>query len=261
MKPILRIDEGQQLIERGIGIETGMQKIIIVGATSGIGRELARIYAGDGHLVGVTGRRQELLYLLQLEYPNHIITECYDVTEAGSVDHLVALIAKLGGLDLLIYNAGYGHPGETLDWEIEKKTTDLNVNGFLGTVVYAFNYFVRQGHGHLATTSSIASIRGNAQAPAYSAGKAFQSVYFEGLHIKLRKMKRPIFVTDIQPGFVDTPMAKGPGRFWVQPADKAARQIVAAIARKKWRVYITRRWWLIAKIFKWVPDWLYHRVG
>ena len=238
-----------------------MQKIIIVGATSGIGRELARIYAGAGNLVGVTGRRQELLYSLQLEYPNHIITESFDVTDAGSLSHLEALIGKLGGLDLLIYNSGWGESSDPLSWEIEKKTTELNVNGFLRVVVYAFNYFIRQGHGHLATTSSIASIRGNAQAPSYSASKSFQSVYFEGLHIRAKKTKRPIFVTDIQPGFVDTPMAKAPGRFWVQPVDKVARQIVAAIEKKKWRVYITRRWWLIAKVFKLLPDWIYHRMG
>lgn len=238
-----------------------MQKVIIVGATSGIGRELARIYAGAGNLVGATGRRQELLYTLQLEYPNNIVTECFDVTTDESLSHLERLIAKLGGLDLLIYNSGVGEPSESLNPEIEQKTTRLNVDAFLNIVVYGFNYFVRQGHGHLATTSSIASIRGNFQAPAYSAGKAFQSVYFEGLHIKARKTGRPIFVTDIQPGFVDTQMAKGDKKFWVQPADKAARQIVTAIEKKKWRVYITRRWWLIAKIFKWIPDWIYHRMG
>ncbi len=61
-----------------------MQRIIIVGATSGIGREMARLYAGAGHLVGATGRRQELLYSLQLEYPNHIVTECFDTTAPGA---------------------------------------------------------------------------------------------------------------------------------------------------------------------------------
>ncbi len=55
-------------------------------------------------------------------------------------------------------------------------------------------------------------------------------------------------------------MAKGI-RFWVAPADKAARQIMTAIEKKRWRVYITHRWWIIAKIFKWIPSWLYHRIG
>ena len=190
-----------------------MKKIIIVGATSGIGLELARLYAGSGNLVGATGRRQDLLYSLQLEFPNHIVTECWDVTGDQSIAHLESLIRKLGGLDLLIYNSGYGEVSKDLDWPIDQRTVDTNVNGFLEVVNYSFSYFVRQGHGHVVTTSSIGSIRGNSMAPAYSASKAFQSVYFEGLHMKIKKMKLPLFVTDVQPGFVATKMAKGHGVF------------------------------------------------
>lgn len=238
-----------------------MAKIIIIGATSGIGRELARIYAGEGHLVGVTGRRQDLLYSLQLEFPNHVDTECFDVTTPQCIPHLESLIEKLGGMDLLIYNAGYGDVSDTLNWEIDRKTVEINVNGFISIVHYAFLYFVTHGGGQVATTSSIASIRGNSQAPAYSASKAFQSVYFEGLHMKAKKFGWPVYVSDIQPGFVDTKMAKAEGRFWVASPEKAARQIVTALRRKKWRVYITRRWWLVAKLAKWMPDFVYHRIG
>ena len=238
-----------------------MKKIIIVGATSGIGLELARLYAGSGNLVGATGRRQDLLYSLQLEFPNQIVTECWDVTGDQSIAHLESLIRKLGGLDLLIYNSGYGEVSKDLDWPIDQRTVDTNVNGFLEVVNYTFSYFVRQGHGHVVTTSSIGSIRGNSMAPAYSASKAFQSVYFEGLHMKIKKMKLPLFVTDVQPGFVATKMAKGHGVFWAAPPAKAARQIAAAIEKKKWRVYITRRWNLIAWMMKWMPDLIYHRIG
>lgn len=238
-----------------------MQKVIIIGATSGIGRELARLYAGGGNLIGATGRRQDLLYSLQLEYPNQVITECFDVTGSGQLAHLESLIRKMSGMDMLIYNSGYGDVSTNLDWQIDKRTVDTNVNGFLEIVNYAYNYFLRQGHGHLATTSSIASIRGNSQAPAYSASKAFQSTYFEGLHIKAQKLKIPLYITDIQPGFVDTKMAKARGLFWVAPVDKAARQIYTALEKKRWRVYITRRWWLIAKLMKWMPGYLYKRIG
>jgi short-subunit dehydrogenase len=238
-----------------------MQKVIIIGATSGIGRELARLYAGAGHFVGVTGRRQDLLYSLQLEYPNDIVTECFDITGSNNITHLHALIHKLGGMDLFVYNSGYGEASESLDWAIDKKTIDINVNGFIETMNYAFNYFVRQGHGHVVTTSSIASIRGSSRAPAYSASKAFQSVYFEGLHIRAKKLNLPIFVTDVQPGFVDTQMAKGEGLFWVAPVAKAARQIFRAIEKRKWRVYITRRWWLIAKLMKYMPEFIYRKIG
>jgi short-subunit dehydrogenase len=238
-----------------------MKKAIIVGATSGIGRELARTYADAGWLVGATGRRQDLLYTLQLEYPNSIITECFDVTSSDSIPHIESLIEKLTGLDLLIYNSGYGDVSETLDLEVDRNTVDTNVNGFLEIVNFAFNYFAQQGHGQLATTSSLASIRGNSYAPAYSASKAFQSVYFEGLHMKARKLNAEVYVTDIQPGFVDTKMAKGNARFWVATPKKAATQIFEAIEKKKWRIYVTQRWWIIAKMMKWMPDFIYHRFG
>lgn len=237
-----------------------MQKIIIIGATSGIGRELAQRYAHEGHLVGATGRRQELLYTLQLEFPNGIVTECYDAAGAGATAHLSSLVRKLGGLDLLIFNAGWGDLMDPLDWQVDKATVDINVNAFLETIHFGWQYFLEQGHGHLVTVSSIAGNRGNRHSPAYSAAKAFQSIYFEGLCIKTRKLRLPIHVTDIQPGFVDTKMAKGP-RFWVSPVDKAARQIARAIEKKRWRAYITRRWWIIAKLFRYIPSWLYHRLG
>jgi len=237
-----------------------MKKIIIIGATSGIGRELARIYATEGHLVGVTGRRQDLLYSLQVEFPNHIVTECYDASSYDAIRHLASLVEKMGGMDVLIYNAGFGDLLEDLSWAVDKETVDVNVNGFLAATHFGWRHFMNQGYGHLATTSSIAANRGNRHSPAYSASKAFQSTYFEGLHIKIRRTGLPIFVTDIQPGFVDTKMAKGP-QFWVASPEKAARQIVRALDRKKWRVFITRRWWLIAKLAKWMPSFIYHRVG
>ena len=207
-----------------------------------------------------TGRRQDLLYSLQLEFPNHIITECYDATGSQATAHLDALVQKLGGLDLLIYNAGWGEPMKRLDPAVDAATVDINVNGFLTAIHYGWRYFTVQGYGHLVTVSSIAGNRGNRHSPSYSAAKAFQSIYFEGLYIKARKMKIPLYVTDIQPGFVDTKMAKGP-RFWVAPVDKAARQIIRAIERRRRRVYITRRWWLIAKLFRWIPGWVYYRIG
>jgi len=237
-----------------------MQKIIIIGATSGIGRELARIYARQGHLVGATGRRQELLDSLRQEFPDRIVTECFDVTAPGVPEHLETLTGKLNGLDMLIYNSGYGDLTEHLDWTVDKPTVDINVNGFLAAIHFGWQTFIEQGHGHLVTTSSIAANRGNRHSPAYSASKAFQSTYFEGLHIKARKLGIPLYISDIQPGFVATKMAKGP-QFWVAPVEKAARQIVAALHKKKWRAYITRRWWLVAKLARWMPDFIYHRIG
>jgi short-subunit dehydrogenase len=221
---------------------------------------MARIYARQGDKVGITGRRSELLHSLKPEFPENILMSCFDATAPDSVSHIEELIKELGGLDLLIYCAGYGEPSKTLDWTIDKATVDINVNGFLRIINFAFNFFVDQGHGHLVTISSIASIRGNDYAPAYSAGKAFQSTYFEGLHMKIKKSKLPVYVTDVQPGFVDTKMAKSAKLFWVAPVEKAARQIIDAIDKKKWRVHITKRWAIIAWVMKWIPDFIYFRL-
>jgi short-subunit dehydrogenase len=238
-----------------------MKKVIVIGATSGIGRELTKLYAGSGALVGATGRRQDLLYSLQLEYPNDIITRCFDVRAEDSISHIQAIIDEMNGLDLLIYNSGYGEVSDTLDWEIDKTTVDINVNGFIRIINFTFNYFVAQKYGQLAAVSSVASVRGNSAAPAYSASKAFMSNYMEGLHIKATKMEAEIYVTDIQPGFVDTKMAKGQKRFWIAPVKKAAAQIFEAIEKKKWRVYITHRWWLIAKRMKFIPDSIFRKIA
>ncbi len=243
------------------------KKVIIVGATSGIGKELAKHYVQNGWLVGITGRRKEFLQEIEKEYTDRITTESFDVRGSDNITHIKSLIEKLGGLDLLVYNSGFGDPSVTLEWELDKITYETNVKGFIEIVHYAFNYFVQQGHGHIAATSSLASIRGNSWAPAYSASKAFMSVYMEGLHMKAKKMARKrklaqtIFITDIQPGFVNTKQAKGNGQFWVAPVEKVAEQIFKAIQNKRWRVYVTRRWWLIAQLMKWAPGWLYHRVG
>jgi len=237
------------------------KKIIIIGATSGIGRRMAELYAEQGHTVGITGRRLELLQEIKQLYPGRIEYECFDVTGRENIPHIQSLIEKLNGLDILVISAGNGEPSDELSWEIDKMTVDTNVNGFVEIANWAFNYFLKQGHGQFATISSIAAIRGNSWAPAYSAGKAFQSNYFEGLAIKARRLKSGMSVTCIEPGFVKTKMAKGNKQFWVVPVDKAARQIINAIDKRKRKAYISKRWWIIAKLLKWIPYSILKRVG
>ena len=238
-----------------------VKRVVIIGATSGIGLELAKLYIENGDRVGITGRRAHLLDELQQQFSSQVETEPFDVTGLENVPHLESLIKKLGGLDTLIYNSGFGNISDQLDWTIDKQTTQTNVNGFVEIVNYAFNYFVKQGRGQIAAISSIASLRGNSQAPAYSASKAFMSTYMEGLYFKSVRIKNRdprinISITDIQPGFVNTKMAKGKIRFWQAPVEKASRQIFSAINNRKRKVYVTRRWAVIAWILKWMPNWV-----
>ena len=238
-----------------------VKRVIIVGSSSGMGRELARIYARNGARVAVTGRRTELLKELEQEFPGQVMQESFDVMQMKNIDHLQKLVDQLGGMDLFVLSAGIGTVSKDLDWEIDKKTIDTNVNAFIQMVNWAFNFFVKQGYGQIANISSIASLRGNSWAPAYSASKAFQSVYFEGLYMKAKKMKTRIQITDIVPGFVHTKMSQGNKRFWVATVEKAGKQIYEGIESKKFRVYVTKRWRLVAWMMKWAPGFLYHPVG
>ncbi|HLF46347.1 MAG TPA: SDR family NAD(P)-dependent oxidoreductase [Chitinophagaceae bacterium] len=235
-------------------------KIIIVGATSGIGRKLAEIYAEQGYKVGITGRRKELLDEIQKAFPDRIETACFDVTENENIIHLSSLVNKLGGLDILVYSSGIGEPSKLLDWQMDKLTTETNVNGFIEICNWAFNYFIKQGDGRLATISSVASHRGNSWAPAYSASKAFQSNYFEALMIKAYRMKKNIGVTCIEPGFIETKMAKGNKLFMVMPLEKTCRRIITAIENKKRKTYLSMRWWLVAKTLKLLPFFIIKRI-
>lgn len=238
------------------------QKIIIVGATSGIGRKMTELYAVKGYKIGLTGRRLNLLEELKQQFQEQVEYECFDVTKSENISRLESLITKLGGLDILIISSGWGKPSEKLDWGIDKKITDTNVNGFVEIANWAFNYFAQQGHGQLVTISSVAANRGSSYSPAYAASKAFQSIYFEGLYTKAKKLNKDVTVTCIEPGFVNTKMAHGGDKmFWIVPVEKAARQIIMAIKKKKRKAYISRRWWLIAKLMKYAPHWLYKRFG
>jgi len=244
------------------------KKIIIVGASSGIGKRMAEIYAEKGYRVGITGRRSELLEEICECYPGKIMNGCFDVTGDQNIEQLQTLVDQLGGLDILVISAGTGEPSKELKWEIDRRILETNVKGFIEIANWAFNFFIEQGHGHLVTISSVAANRGSGRAPAYAASKAFQSTYFEGLSIKSRKLAlskriaQKVFVTSIEPGFVNTKMAHGGNRmFWIVPVEKAARQIIRAIEKKKRKAYISSRWWIVAKLMRWMPFFIYKRLG
>lgn len=238
-----------------------MKKAIIIGATSGIGKGLAKLLTDNGYIVGITGRRTELLSTLKQLNPDSFISKTLDVTDTQtSIQQLDKLVHELGGLDLLIISSGTGDLNENLDFTIEKRTIDTNVLGFTRIADWAFNFFEKQKSGHLVGISSVGGLRGSRQAPSYNATKAYQINYLEALRQKAAHLKMSITVTDVRPGFVDTDMAKGEGQFWVASVEKAAEQIFTAIENKKKIVYITKRWRLIATVMKCIPrviyDWM-----
>ena len=238
-----------------------MKKILIVGATSGIGKELAKIYSRQGWEVAIAGRRTELLDKLSEELPAKTYRLTLDVAKTEETKRSIEkLFDDIQGVDLVVINAGIGHLNDALNWEKEKETIETNVLGFAVVANAAMRHFLKKGTGHLVGISSIACLRGSHIAPAYNASKAFVSNYLEGLRVKVAKKNLPITVSDIRPGLVDTEMAKGEGLFWLAPPEKAANQIFQAIEKKREIAYVTKRWALIALLLKLMPNFLFKRM-
>lgn len=238
-----------------------MKRAIVVGATSGIGYQLAVMLAEKGYRVGATGRRKERLEALQAQYPQQILISAFDITDTLKVSqHLDSLSKELGGLDLLVLSSGVGELNADLDFAIENETIAVNVTGFTAVADWSFKYFEKQEGGHFAAITSLAGLRGSRHAPAYYATKAYQINYLEGLRQKAGKSGLPIHITDIRPGFVDTEMAQGHGIFWMASVEKAAAQMMTAIEKKKQVAYVTKRWRAIAGLLRRVPGQFYNRM-
>ena len=235
---------------------------IIIGASSGIGEALAYALTACGYHVGITGRRVKCLDDIKRRVAkDNIVTQEMDVTDPPKAQKQFSeLVSIMNGVDLVIISAGVGDINPSLDYSIEERTIHTNVLGFTTIVLAAFTFFKTQGYGHLVGISSIAALRGSAEAPAYSASKAFMSNYLEGMRIYAQKNHLNVTVLDVQPGFVDTNMAKGEGLFWVASPKKAAKQIIDAIHSRKSHVYVTKRWRLIGWILKLLPDFLYQKL-
>jgi len=186
-----------------------MKKAIIIGATSGIGQEVAKCLLLEGWKIGVAGRRQSSLENLQRAAPDQIQIQALDVTQEDASEKLNLLIDKLGGMDLFLLSSGIGFQNMDLNMEVELNTAHTNVAGFIRMVDTAFTYFKKNGGGHLAVISSIAGTKGLGVAPAYSATK--------GAVIQLSKSmaaeyaKENILVNCVCPGGTLTPLMEGIG--------------------------------------------------
>lgn len=237
-----------------------MKKAIVIGASSGIGEQLAMLLAKDGYKVGITARRKENLETLKASKPESFVVKAFDSASDNNTEKLTELAQELGGLDLLIMSSGIGDMNRYLDLEIEQRTNRLNVMAFTEISIWAYNYFEKQGHGHYINISSMAGIRGSKRSPSYNASKSYQISYLEGLRQKAASTSKAIYVTDIRPGFVQTDILKGKGLFWVATKERAAAQIISAIKKKKEVAYITKRWAIIAAALTVMPSRLYNKI-
>ena len=235
--------------------------IVIIGATSGIGKALFEKYANENNRIGIIGRRAHLLDKLYQKYPSKTIPTKADIINLEEIGQTICTLHEtLGHIDLAIACAGTGEINATLDYSIERPAIDTNIVGWTFVIDMLYHILEQQGHGHLVAITSAGGLRGEPMAPAYSATKAYQINYIEALRKKAYKSGIQITVTDIRPGLVDTAMAKGEGLFWVMPVEKVASQIIAAIRKKKCKSYVTKRWHILAILNKYLPYCLYKRM-
>lgn len=224
-----------------------MKKVLIVGVTSGIGLALAELMMKSGYLVIGAGRNIDALNKIQLQNQDTFIPLQLDVCQPETIETILQNgIEKAGGLDICVISSGVSIRNPLLDWEVEEKVISTNVVGFSQVAIFAANYFKKQKSGHIVGISSIAKYFGNPN-PAYNATKAFEATYLDGLRMRLERNN--INVTTVLPGFVETPMTEDqPRRFWSAEPEKAAKQFLKAIEKKKRFVFITKRW----RLFSWI---------
>ena len=237
------------------------KKVIIIGATSGIGREVALIYIAQGWKVGVAGRREAELEALRSAYPEQVSAQPLDVTKEDAPQKLQALIEQVGGMDVFLLSSGIGKQNPTLETGLELATAATNVEGFIRMTNAAFHYFEQQGHGHLAVISSIAGTKGLGAAPAYSATKGFQNIYMDALDQLARMKKLNIRFTDIRPGFVATPLLNNQKKYpMLMDAPIVALDIVSAIEKKKRVAIIDWKFRLLVGFWRLIPTWSWLRL-
>ncbi len=238
-----------------------MKRAVVIGASSGIGREAARLLLADGWHVGVAARRIELLSGLEDEFPGRVVVSRIDVTADDAPKQMLRLFDRLGGVGLFFYVSGVGWQNPMLDERAERATVATNVRGFTQMIDAAFNFMAARQGGQIAVISSIAGTKGLGAAPSYSASKAFQAKYIEALEQLSRMRRLNIRFTDLRPGFVDTALL-GDGRKYpmlMSAADVARHAVDAIYARKGVRV-IDWRYRVMTFFWRLIPRWLWVRM-
>ena len=240
-----------------------MKRILIVGASSGIGKRLAADFAALGFRVGICARRIEPLRELHLLYTDNIVFTPLDVTADNAVERLHRLIGLMGGVDTVVYAAGCGWNNPSLDDKFDMQTVRTNVDGFTAIVHGAFKYFRDNNQpGQIAAITSIAGTKGIGVSVTYSASKRYQWNLLEALDQLARQQKLKITFTDIRPGFVDTPLLATDSRRYpmLMTIDHAAPLIEGAILKQRRVVTIDWRWAVLGSLWRRIQRFIWRRI-
>lgn len=240
-----------------------MKKVVIMGASSGIGFACAEALAKRGVKVGLAARKTDVLEALKEKYPEYVEYMSIDVTKPDAEERLQQLIDMLGGMDIYFHVAGIGYENTTLMPALEVAIFETNTIGFVRCICTAYRYFRENGiKGHIAAITSVAGTNGIGRLSAYSASKAAGQKYLVALEQLSNNSEAGITFTDIRPGWVNTPLlTKGDKYPMEMDLEYVVPQVLKAIIRKKRVAVIDWRWNIMVGLWRLVPNLIWTHVS
>ena len=237
-------------------------RVVVVGASSGIGLQVAETLAAAGVRVGLAARRTGPLAELRQKYPGAVEYAAIDVNHAEAPARLEALVEALGGMDVYFHVAGVGFRNDALDPGLEADVIAANAAGFARMLAAAYDYFRRNGgRGRIAAVTSVAGTKGIGSMPAYSASKRCAQTYMQALEQLARQEGVEVEFTDIRPGWIDTPLlTPGTSHALEMTPQYAVPRIIRALAGHRRVAVIDWRWRIVVALWRLLPSWLWVRM-
>ena len=242
-----------------------MKKIVIVGASSGIGFQVAADFARAGSRVGMAARRLEPMQAIKDQYPDHVEIASIDVTAPDAPQRFADLIEAIDGMDTLLFCSGTGFTDPELDDARIVNTLEVNVVGFARIVAEAYKYFRATAsveQGQIAVITSVAATKGLGIAASYSASKRFQVQFINSLEQLAYTQQVNVAFTDIRPGFVRTPILRDDRSYpMIMSVAEAAKLVERAVVARKRVAVIDSRWRIVAGLWSLIPQRLWRHVN
>ena len=244
-----------------------MQKVLIIGATSAIAQEVAKLYANSGSQLYLVARNSEKLEQvaqdLNVRGASAVSTYSCDLTDITCHDEILCDVDKVfGDIDIILIAHGTLPEQKECESSIDKTLQELKINmiSVVSLLTVLGNYFEKQGKGCIAVISSVAGDRGRQSNYIYGAAKGGLTIFLQGLRNRLSKSG--VCVLTIKPGFVITPMTKNfkKGILWAQP-QQVAKAIVSAIQKRKNVVYVPWFWRWIMLVIRIIPENIFKRMS
>lgn len=242
-----------------------MKRIVIIGASSGLGARIATDFAAAGWRVGIAARRADRLKDIKALYPAQIEYLEIDVTAQDAVEKFYNLIELIDGMDILLYAAGVGFCDPELDLVKLNDTLQTNVVGYARILAAAYKYYRNTANlhtGQIAAITSIAGTRGIGISAAYSSSKRFQQMFMDSLEQLAYTQRVNVKFTDIRPGFIRTKLLDEKRDYpMIMSVDYVCPKIEEAILRRKRRVTIDSRWKVVVGLWRLIPRCLWKRIN